>query len=250
MKNFRMFASNANAKESLRSLVGTDFLERIDVTYTNVNPDEVDAARSSSSDRTAELSRHGVPANRFLVFGLGQFIDRKGRWTFLEAAERIATEDDGVCFVWITNSNLSDEDAERVRGFGLAGRFFLLRSEDVSPDHLGLMRFLRYADTYVLPSFVEGLPISLLEAMSLGVPSISTNVYAIPEAIQDGETGVLVEPGDADALASAIRKLRNDESLRKQIGAAGRRIVLENFSEDKVAEVAWNGYRRAWVNRK
>lgn len=242
---FHIFASNADARDGLRDLVTRSFFDRVEVTYTNVNPDEIDLALSASFDANRELTRLGVPSGRFMVMCLGQFIDRKGRWIFLEAARAIAETDDEVNFVWISNSVLRPDELEKIRSFGLDGKFFLLRSEDVSADHAGLLRFLRAADVFVLPSYVEGLPISLLEAMALGIPSISTAVYAIPEALIDDETGVLIPAGDAKALAAAITRLRANRQLRESLAAKGREHVLAKFNEKAVAELATAAYRRA-----
>ena len=86
--------------------------------------------------------------------------------------------------------------------------------------------------------------------MALGIPSISTNVYAIPEAVIDGETGILIEPGDSDALAAAIEKLRNDEILRKRLGKNGQARVLKNFNEKNVAEIAYRAYAASFAGGK
>jgi glycosyltransferase involved in cell wall biosynthesis len=85
--DFHVFASNRDAKNSLKPFVPKGFFDKIEVTYTNVNPDEIDAARRAEFNRAATLKKFGLPEGKFLVFCLGQFIDRKGRWIFLEAAK-------------------------------------------------------------------------------------------------------------------------------------------------------------------
>jgi glycosyltransferase involved in cell wall biosynthesis len=249
--NFHIFPSNRNAKASLKPFVDGELLKKTKITYTNVDPDEIELALSSEIDRENLLEKFGLPKDKLLVFCLGQFIDRKGRWIYLEAAKKILeTSQPEIAFVWISNSVLTVEETAKIEGFGLGENFFLIRSEDVGSSHLDLMKFLRLADIYTLPSFVEGLPISLLEAMALGIPSISTNVYAIPEAIKNGETGILIEAGDSDALCEAIQKLKNDDELRKTIGHNGRAWVLENFNEKTVAEIALEAYREAFERTK
>ncbi len=248
--NFRIFASNQDAKNSLKPFVSSDFFKTIIVTYTNVNPDEVDEALQSEFNREEILQKFGLPKDKFFVFCLGQFIDRKGRWTFLEAAKKVLKNSPDVCFVWISNSILTAEESAKIEGYGLGDNFFLIKSETVGNEHLDLMKFLRLADVFALPSFVEGLPISLLEAMSLGIPSISTGVYAIPEAVKDGETGILIEAGDSDALAQAVKTLKENETLRKKLGNNGRDWVLANFNEKSVAEIAFQGYAEAFESKK
>ncbi|MAW60127.1 MAG: hypothetical protein CMJ94_04750 [Planctomycetes bacterium] len=91
-------------------------------------------------------------------------------------------------------------------------------------------------DVYTLPSYNEGLPGSVLEAMSAGLPCVSTPVGGIPEAVLDGETGYLVVPGDVDGLAEALAKLVADEALRLQMGAAGQALLEQKFDIDKIVD--------------
>jgi len=93
---------------------------------------------------------------------------------------------------------------------------------------------LAAADIFVLPSYNEGLPISLLEAMSWGVPVISTTVGGIPELIRDGTDGYLIEAGDVPALARRLAELAGDPDLRRRMGRAGREQVAESFSREAV----------------
>lgn len=248
-RNFHLFPSNEDAKNSLKPFVSNEFFEKTKVTYTNVNPDEVEEALQSPLDRREALEKFGLPEDKTLVFCLGQFIDRKGRWIFLEAAKRLLEKHRDIAFVWVSNSVLTEAEKEKIESYGLGDNFFLIKSEEVGREHLELMKFLRLADIYTLPSYVEGLPISLLEAMSLGVPSISTNVYAIPEAVKNGETGILIEAGDSAALAEAIESLKNDENLREKLGQNGRAWVLANFNEKTVAEIAFQSYQESFQSQ-
>ena len=81
-------------------------------------------------------------------------------------------------------------------------------------------------DVFALSSRFEGLPIALLEAMATGVAPVATRVGGIPEVITDGQDGVLVDPGDADGLAAAVDRLRQDAALRGRIGDAARNRAL------------------------
>lgn len=89
------------------------------------------------------------------------------------------------------------------------------------------------ADAFVLPSFAEGIPISLMEAMAMEVPCLSTFVGGIPELIRNNVDGILVMPSDYLGLAEAIDRLIDEPDLRRRLGAAGRRRVMEDYDLDR-----------------
>ena len=90
----------------------------------------------------------------------------------------------------------------------------------------------RRADIFVLPSHAEGVPISMLEAMSIGLPVVVTAVGGIPTVIEDGRNGRLVAPGDVTGLRAALAELAADAALRQTFGEAARLRWRENFSID------------------
>jgi glycosyltransferase involved in cell wall biosynthesis len=85
------------------------------------------------------------------------------------------------------------------------------------------------ADVFCLPSFAEGLPTVLMEAMAAGLPTVATNVNGTAELVDDGVTGILVPPARADLIAAALGRLAADADLRASMGAAGRRRVCEEY---------------------
>jgi glycosyltransferase involved in cell wall biosynthesis len=91
-------------------------------------------------------------------------------------------------------------------------------------------RHLAEADILVLPSHNEGLPMAVLEAMASGLAIVTTPVGAIPDAIRDGDTGLLVPAGDAPALADALYRLITDMELRRQLGQRAHSRFLADFS--------------------
>ena len=91
------------------------------------------------------------------------------------------------------------------------------------------IELLNKVDAYILPSYHEGLPISILEAMSYSLPIISTNVGGIPEILKNGENGFIMSPGDKDAMYRAILELMNNEKLRLDMGKASYSKVQEHM---------------------
>jgi colanic acid/amylovoran biosynthesis glycosyltransferase len=97
----------------------------------------------------------------------------------------------------------------------------------VEPDRVRFI--LENADIFALPSFAEGIPVALMEAMAMEIPCVSTAITGIPELIRSEVDGILVPPGDQEQLAAALERLIDDPDLREQLGQAGRRRVLNNF---------------------
>lgn len=92
-------------------------------------------------------------------------------------------------------------------------------------------RLLNKSDIFVLPSYTEGLPISLLEAMSYKLPIISTPVGGIPEIVKDGENGFLIKPGDYGSMFNAIKTMVSDENLRIRMGEISYELVYPHLPE-------------------
>ena len=89
--------------------------------------------------------------------------------------------------------------------------------------------FYRGADVFALASFAEGIPVVLMEAMAMEIPCVTTFITGIPELIRPEQDGLLVAPSDEQALAAALARLMDDATLRRRLGEAGRRRVLEKY---------------------
>ncbi|ADM09418.1 putative glycosyl transferase [Parvularcula bermudensis HTCC2503] len=173
-----------------------------------------------------------VPAEIPVIVFLGLVGHRKGVDVLLEALAQLKAQ--GVAFEALIGGNGEVEQArDRAAHLGLT-------STDVT--FLGwvgeeeVARLLQKADIFVLPSRAENQPVSILEAMAHGVPVVSTTVGAIPEQVDHETTGLLVPPGDSDALAEAITRLLNEPALRHDMGEAGRRRFFDFYSVKSYAE--------------
>ena len=91
-------------------------------------------------------------------------------------------------------------------------------------------RYLQETDIFVLPSFAEGVPVSLMEALASGIPVISTQIAGIAELVENGKNGYLVTPGDSSQLAEKIEKLCKQPDLRQSFGETGQRVVAQEFN--------------------
>jgi glycosyltransferase involved in cell wall biosynthesis len=149
----------------------------------------------------------------------------KSHMTLLEALTRVSDQDQSWRLL------LVGEGTERARlaAFiearpALKKRVSLLGSSHRVPELLQAM------DVFVLPSVAEGICNSLLEAMATGLAVITTAVGGNPEVVIHGESGVLFSPGDADALATHLARLKAQPALRQQLGRGARQRVRDDFS--------------------
>jgi glycosyltransferase involved in cell wall biosynthesis len=130
----------------------------------------------------------------------------------------------------VGNGPIEDEVRDEIERLGVA--------PDVAwfPYRGAVDPYLAALDLFVLPSAWEALPLSLLEAMSCGLPIVATAVGGTPEAVEDGLTGRVVPPGDEDALAGAVRDLLANATLREAMGEAGRARYESRFRLDRMVE--------------
>jgi glycosyltransferase involved in cell wall biosynthesis len=126
--------------------------------------------------------------------------------------------------------------AAQAESAGLADRVRFLGSRRDVPD------LLAACDVFVLPSLIEGLPLSVLEAMAAARPVVATRVPGTDETVVDGETGMLVPPRDPEALAHAIRSVLSDPERASRFGSAGRARVLGDFSTRRMVSAVEQQY--------
>lgn len=133
---------------------------------------------------------------------------------------------------------------EEIQALELSGRVRLAGERHDVPQ------LLAAADVFVLPSASEGLPVSVLEAMAAGLPVVASRVGGVPEQVSDGETGLLVEPGNPKELAAALHRLTADPSLRRRLGAAGHARAEQAFDLDPFRRAHVALYSRELARRK
>lgn len=245
LPGFHLFASNADTKESLRNWLPKWAWQKIRVAKTSIDPIQINDASIGSEERSQYRERFGIRPDEFVILTVGQFVDRKGRWVLLDAAKEVRRQGIPMRFVWVMPAPIKDADQIRIEALELGATFLPILSGSIGSGRAPVLKFFNIADVFVLPSFIEGLPGSLLEAMALGIPSISTNVYAIPEAVRNHETGLLVDPGNSGELYKAIIRLYNDPGLRSKLSEAGRSFILQNFDERDTAALYLKAYDAA-----
>ena len=128
LPRFHIFPSNQDTKDRLKGWVSNKFFDEMEVTYTAVNPVEIGEAASAELDVAETRRKHGLDPNKFLVLCVGQFIDRKGRWVFLDAARQIAAGHDDIAFAWMTPKIPDAADQAKIAEYGLGDTFKLILS--------------------------------------------------------------------------------------------------------------------------
>lgn len=154
---------------------------------------------------------------------------QKGFEYLLPAAGKLCVTFPGLKFVIIGEGPDRKAIADMIQRFGLQSKVILAGQRSDMPGIYAAM------DVFVLPSLNEGLPMTILEAMAASKPVVATRVGAVPKVIQDGETGLLVDPGDTDGLRNALASLLADSDLCHRIGAAGHDWVSRNYTSEAMA---------------
>jgi len=164
----------------------------------------------------------GVP----VIGVVAQLIRRKGHHILLEALPVVLASFPEIQVIFFGKGPRATALRDAIGQRGLSGQVRLAGFREDLP------RLLPCLDLVVHPALMEGLGVSLLQASCAGVPIVASRVGGIPEAVRDGVTGLLVEPGNPIELAEAIRRLLRDQTLGKRMGRAGRELVAREFSAD------------------
>lgn len=188
----------------------------------------VDAARVKSI-------REAFPG-KWIIGNVGALDNaQKGQEYIIEVARRLQTSHSELAFVLVGGGD--DESMLRGLAAGLPNVTFEGWADNVGD-------YLEAFDLFILPSNREGIGGILLDAMDRALPIIATRVGGVPEIVHDGENGMLIEPGDPDALQAMILRLYEDPGLRREIGENGREFSRD-FTADAMAEKYMELYRRA-----
>jgi len=193
-------------------------------------PNGVEVSRFARGAPVGFRSQIGARDGEVLVTYVGRLERQKGVDVMLCAGAKALRHKGDLRFLVVGAG--PDRSAFEVLAarLGIAGHVDFLGWRPDVPD------ILAASDIFVLPSRWEGMPNALLEAMASGTASVASDVEGVRELIEPGRSGLVVLPGDADALAGAVVSLARDEGLRKRLGAAARRSVTEHFDIGSVVQ--------------
>jgi glycosyltransferase involved in cell wall biosynthesis len=202
-----------------------------------------DPSRFSAQKR--ELREElNVDDRRVLVY-TGSLARRKGVDVLLAALSRVVETFPDTYLL------IAGEGPERHRLTSLCDQLDLAKNVRFMghTDYTKIPALLAAADIYVFPSFSEGMPRAVLEAMAMELPVVSSRVDGIGEVIENDNTGLLVQPGDEAELAQAILRVLGDSNFARDLGLRARAFVLENYEFEaqikKLAELHQNAVNRS-----
>jgi glycosyltransferase involved in cell wall biosynthesis len=175
--------------------------------------------------------RERPPASPFSILSVASLQPYKGLRHLVDACALLRDRGQAFRCTIVGGGELHAALSSQVAELGLGAHVSLVGPQ---PQER-VTELLAQADVFALPSIItragkmEGLPVALMEALAVGVPAVATNISGVPELIRDGETGLLVEPGDAVQLAAAIERTTADPARAAERARAGRALVEAEF---------------------
>jgi colanic acid/amylovoran biosynthesis glycosyltransferase len=193
-----------------------------------VDWDKLFVARCSVDTAALAMRTEALPASEPTVICVGRLSAEKGQLGLVQVFARLLKEGlrAKLCLVGDGPDRVAVETA--IANAGVSSQCTLLGQRSESET----LAAIAAADILVSASFMEGLPVVLMEALSLGVPAIAPRLAGIPELVEDGTTGLLYHPGDWDGLTEALRQLINNPEKRRSLADAGRLRVESLHSVD------------------
>lgn len=165
----------------------------------------------------------------FEVICVGRLAPAKGQHILVEAINRLVEEGRNIRLRIVGDGEDRPSLEQQVTQLGL-GEHVIFEGA-VNQDRI--RDLYSRADIFSIPSFAEGIPVVLMEAMAMEIPCVTTRITGIPELIRNGIDGLLVAPSDSDELANALARLMDDPELREQLGKHGRIRVVEDYNLPK-----------------
>jgi len=208
--------------------------EKIRIVHNGIDVGRIDE-QLERFDREIVLGKLGLPLHRPLVASVGELNPLKGHEDFIAAASKVALQNGEVDFVIVgddrANGKEYREKLEKAAvASGLGNRLHFVRWVDE------LASFMKAADVFVSASYTESFGLAILEAMACATPVVATRTEGAQELIEAGKSGLLVDVGKTDELASAILRLLDDGSLRRRLGGEAAIHARERFGLDRMVE--------------
>lgn len=170
--------------------------------------------------------KYDINKNEVLILFIGHLEAFKGVFELLGAFYKVHNRHENTKLMMVGEGEDAQKVKEKVSKLGLDKSVIFVGK--ISPENI--QKFYQMADIFVLPSYTEGLPLVVIEAMACGLPVIASKVGGIPEVISDSENGFLVQPQKEDVLKVKLETLVTDPNLREQFGKFSMQIIDDEFN--------------------
>jgi glycosyltransferase involved in cell wall biosynthesis len=230
------------SSEDVRTAVAKKIAPAEKVRYLGggIDIDDFRPGRFSLEEIRRRRAEFGIPADAVVVGIVARMVREKGYLEMFEAFAKLMTKFPKLYLLQIGGQDREKVDAispDSAEPYAIMDHARFLGDRGDVPDLLQLM------DILALPSYREGLPVSLMEASASGLPVVSTRVRGCREVVVDGETGLLVSARDASGLAAALEKLIVSPEMRARMGAAGRQRVVQHYDQRRMFRIVLETYR-------
>jgi len=213
----------------------------IQIVYMGV---DLDNFRDREEVRTQFRAKLGILPKEVVLLFVGGLLKAKGVLDLIDAFTQLYNHYRNLRLVFVGDGSARGELRRRISELHIEDKVHIVGEK----PHEEIPCWLSASDIFVLPSHREGLPNVVLEAMSCRRPVIATRVGGIPEAVEDGVNGILVDKGDVVSLAKTIAYLTKDELTRRIMGRKGRQIVSERFTWKKSGQTLREVYDKVLSN--
>ncbi len=238
------------SREDLETAIGTKLCGEEKVGYLGNGVDVAKFRRSNLTNSQQENLRQklGLPEQGDPIIAMtGRITAEKGYLELMEALLILREQFPNLHLLCIGGELSSERDSfqsqlnELIEKHNLDSHVTLTGLRSDIPELLGLV------DLFILPSYREGLPRSILEAMAMELPVVATDIRGCREAVADGKTGFLVPPQNSEKLAAAVGNLLADKSMRETFGKAGRQRVENEYDEALVFQRLESAYQKLGI---
>ena len=234
-------------KEEIKTLIDSKRITAVSNSVANslsksygMNRKEINVVKNGVNEKLFKPSKNDKRAPCNILY-TGRLIYSKGLIDLTKSAKQVIKEYPDVSFLLAGDGNLRPSLERLVKKERLEQNF----------SFLGFINQEKLIEHYqrdtinVLPSYIEGLPTTVLEAMACGMPVVATDVSGTNEIVVDDINGILVPPKNPEKLAGALLELLNDENLRRFMGKNGRNYIEKKFTWDNVAKDIFRSYKEA-----
>ncbi|HOZ46273.1 MAG TPA: glycosyltransferase [Candidatus Hydrogenedentes bacterium] len=212
--------------------------ERADPALFRVIPNGIHADDFTQHGDLKQIRRrYGIPASAPLVGTVANFAPVKGYPLFLDMAERLLARRSDYHFLMVGSGPEAADIERRIRARGLADHFTRVATVSERPDIYGIL------DVFVLCSEVEGFPNAVIEAMAAGKPVVAAAVGGIPELIENGQTGILLDARRPEIYADAVTRIEADPARARAMAQRAAAVVRERLPMHKMV----NAYRELYA---